>query len=81
MKLFVFHLFDWRGELSNQQCNKVVNVFPHFRNLKLADNFNEQNKKSDLLIDADYYHKFFTDEIIRGKEGKPVAQNTFFGWV
>ena len=67
--------------LSNQQCNKTVNVFPHFRNLKFADNINEQNKKIDLLIGADYYHKFFTDEIIRGKEGEPVAQNTFFGWV
>ena len=32
--------------LSNQQCNKVVNVFPHVRNLKSADNINEQNKKS-----------------------------------
>ena len=53
--------------LSNQQCNKVVNVFPHFRNLKFADNINEQNKKIDLLI--------------RSKEGEPVAQNTFFGWV
>ena len=67
--------------LSNQQCDKVVNVFPHFRNLKFADNINEQNKKIDSLIGADYYHKFLTDEIIRGKEGEPVAQNTFFGWV
>ena len=67
--------------LCNHQCNKVVGVFPHFRNLNFADNINEQNKKIDLLIDADYYLKFFTDEIIRGKEGEPVAQNTFFGWV
>ena len=75
--------------LSNQQCNKVVNVFPHFKNLKFADNIkdvkelniNEQNKKIDLLIGADYYHKFFIDEIIRDKEGEPVAQNTYFSWV
>ena len=33
--------------LPNQQCNKVVNVFPHFRNLKFADNINEQNKTID----------------------------------
>ena len=32
--------------LSKQQCNKVVNVFLHFRNLKFADNTNEQNKKN-----------------------------------
>ena len=66
---------------SNQQCNKVVHVFPHFRNLKYAGNINEQNKKIDFLIGANYYHKFFTEEVIRGKEGEPVAQNTFFGWV
>ena len=32
--------------LSKQQCNKVVNVFLHFRNLKFDDNTNEQNKKN-----------------------------------
>ena len=53
--------------LSNQQCNKVV--FPRFRNLKFADNIDEQNKKIDLLIGPDHYHNFFTDKIIRGKEG------------
>ena len=67
--------------LPNQQCNKVFNVFPHFRNLKFADNINEQNKKIDLLLGGDCYHKFFTDEIIRGKEGEPVVQNTYFDWV
>ena len=45
--------------------------------MKFADNINEQNKKNG----AYYYHKFFTDEIIRGRERKPVAQNTIFGWV
>ena len=60
--------------LFNQQCNKVVNVFPHFRNLKSADNIHDQNKKIDLLIGADYYHKLFTDQIIGGKkQGEPVA--------
>ena len=67
--------------LPNQQCNNVVNVFPHFRNLKFAGNINEQNKKIDLLLGGDCYHKFFTEEIIRGKEGEPVVQNTYFDWV
>ena len=62
--------------LSNQQHNKVVSVFTHFRNLKFADNINEQNKKIDLLTGANYYHKFFTDKIVRGKKGEPVALNT-----
>ena len=39
--------------LFNQQCNQVANVFPHFRNLKSADNIHDQNKKIDLLIGAD----------------------------
>ena len=34
--------------------------------------------KTDLLIGADYYHKFFPDEIIRGKK---FAQNMYCGWV
>ena len=41
----------------------------------------KKTKKIDLLICVDYCHKFFIDEIIRGKEGEPVAQNIFFGWV
>ena len=41
----------------------------------------KKTKKIDLLICADYYHKFFIDEIIRSKEGEPVAQNIFFGLV
>ena len=49
--------------------------------MKLADDINEQNKEIDLSIGSDYYHKFFTDEIIRGKEGEFVAQSTSFGWV
>ena len=40
-----------------------------------------KTKKIDLLIGADYYHKFFTGEIIRDKDGEPVAQNTYFDWV
>ena len=44
--------------------------------MKFDDNINEQNKKIDLLIG-----EFFTDNIIRGKEVEPVAQNTYFGWV
>ena len=39
-------------------------------------------KTKKLIINwCHYYHKFFTDEIIGDKEGEPVAQNTYFGWV
>ena len=79
MRLFVFRLFVLPSLINN--VIKLFNGFLHFRNLKFADNNNEQNKKIDLLIGAYYYHEFYTDEIIRGKEGGPVAQNTIFGWV
>ena len=79
MRLFVFRLFVLPSLINN--VIKLFDGFLHFRNLKFADNNNEQNKKIDLLIGAYYYHEFYTDEIIRDKEGWPVAQNTIFGWV
>ena len=35
----------------------------------------------DILIGTDFYHTFFTDEIIRGKSNKPVELSSHFGWV
>ena len=35
--------------LSNQQCNKVVNVFPHFKNLKFADNIKDVKELNILM--------------------------------
>ena len=32
------------------------------------------------LIGTDFYHTFFTDEIIRGKSNEPVALSSHFGW-
>ena len=34
--------------------------------MELAD---DTNQKNDLLVGADHYHKFYIEEIIRGKEG------------
>ena len=33
------------------------------------------------LLQTDFYHTFFTDEIIRGKSNEPVALSSHFGWV
>ena len=60
--------------LYNQECNKVIIVFPHFKSFKLVGYTNEQNKEIDLIIGTDCYHKFFTN----GKEGEPVAQKAYF---
>ena len=35
----------------------------------------------DILIGADFYYTFFTDEIIRCKSNEPVALSFHFGWV
>ena len=60
MRLFVFDLFFiYSTPLFNQQCNKVFNVFPHFKNLKFADNINEQNKNINwrrLLSEILYWY-------------------------
>ena len=59
----------------------VIIVFPHFKSFKLVNYTNEQNKKNNLIIGTDCYHKFFTNKTIRGKEGEPVAQKTYFGYI
>ena len=35
----------------------------------------------DILIGTDFYHTFFTDEIIRGKSNEPVALSSHFRWI
>ena len=59
----------------------VIIVFPHFKSFKSVNYTNEQNKKNNLIIGTDCYHKLFTNKTIRGKEGEPVAQKTYFGCI
>ena len=60
---------------------QVSQNYPHLKNLKLAGSFDEQFMNKDILIGTDFYHTFFTDEIIRGKSNEPVALRSHFGWV
>ena len=67
--------------ITNQMVTQVSQNYPHLKNLKLADSFDEQLMDTDILIGTDFYHTFFTDEIIQGKSNEPVALSSHFGWV
>ena len=67
--------------ITNQMVTQVSQNYPHLKNLKLADIFDEQFMNIHILIGTDFYHKFFTDEIMRGKSNEPVALSSHFGWV
>ena len=67
--------------ITNQMVTRVSQNYPHLKNLKLTDSFDEQLMNIDILIGTGFYHTFFTDEIIRGKSNEPVALSSRFGWV
>ena len=66
--------------ITNQMVTRVSQNYPHLKNLRLADSFDEQLVNIDILIGKYVYHTFFTDEIIRGKSNEPVALSSHFGW-
>ena len=50
--------------ITNQMVTQVSQNYPHLKNLKLADSFDEQLMNIDILIGTDFYHTFFNNEII-----------------
>ena len=46
----------------------------------LADDFESNYYEVDILVGADQFHRFVSDEMTRGKEG-PVATSSVFGWL
>ena len=67
--------------IANQHNLTVSRFYPYLRHLNLADPFDEKHMSIEMLIGIDYYHPFFLDEIIRGKENEPVAINSYHGWI
>ena len=67
--------------LTNQKIASVSQSYPHLKNLKLADPFTDETMNIDILVGTDFYHTFFTDEVIRGKSNEPVALSSHFGWI
>ena len=67
--------------ITNQMVTRVSQNYPHLKNLRLADSFDEQLMNIDILIKIDFYHTFLSDEIIRGKSNEPVWLSSHFRWV
>ena len=62
--------------ITNQMVTRVSQNYPHLKNLRLADSFDEQLMNIGILIGTDFYHTFFTDEMrytrfLRGKSNEP----------
>ena len=68
--------------LSNQTIELTQDSYPHLRGLQLADNTQEETDlEVHILIEADYYWNFFSDETVRRGTGTPVATNSKLGWL
>ena len=69
--------------LSNQAINFAKDVYPHLRNLPLADcGDGIADLEIDVMIGADFVHCFLLDQVVRGEQPlSPVAILTRFGYV
>ena len=69
--------------LSNQAINVAQYMYPHLRHLPLADcGDGTVELEVDVMIGADYVHKFLLDHVVRGEQPlSPVAILTRFGFV
>ena len=55
--------------------------YAHLKNIKLADAFDADFKKIDILIGLDLYFKLMTGSVRPGNENEPIALESGFGWV
>ena len=69
------------SDIFAQNVSKASRNFSHLQNLQLADPYDNDRKKIDILIGLDVYFKFMTGKIRRGNEFEPVALESCFGWV
>ncbi len=68
--------------ISNQAVELAVKQYPHLSGLNLADNSSPSNDVDiDILIGADFYWNFVSNESRRGEQPGPVALLTRLGWV
>ena len=67
--------------LSGQAINLAVETYDHLKGLKLADSHSSNNEtRVDILIGADHYWDFMTNDIRKGKFG-PVAIYSKLGFI
>ena len=68
--------------ISNQAAEVAVEKYPHLSGLDLADNSSPSSDVDiDILIGADFYWNFVSNESRRGEGCGPVALSTRLGWV
>ena len=71
------------GPISHQVIDIAQSMYPHLRNLQLADSGDGVHDLDvDLMIGADFAYSFLMDHVVRGEPGLgPVATLTRFGYV
>ena len=75
--LFTAYLFRY----FSQNVRHASRNYAHLKNIKLADPFDGDCKKIDILIGLDLHFKFMTGNIHRGNENESMALESCFGWV
>ena len=67
--------------LSRQNISEATKFYPSLTTLCLADTDSGSSEfEVNVLVGLDYYHRFFTGEIIKTKDG-PTANRSILGWV
>lgn len=56
-------------------------VWPHIRDLPLADPQYRERDPIELLLGADVYSAILRDGLRKGKKDEPIAQRTSLGWI
>ena len=68
-------------DLTNQSTKFVAKNCPHLKGLFLTDTSPDGNKKIEVLIGMENYHRFISGNVIQGFPDQPVAVESVFGWV
>lgn len=55
--------------------------WPHIKGLQLADPNFAYSQLIDLIIGSDYYGTIIREDLIKGDQEQPVAQETLFSWI
>ena len=69
------------SDIYGQNVRHVLCNYAHLKNIKLADPFDANCKKIDILIGLNSYFKFIIGNICRSNENEPISRESCFGWV
>ena len=66
--------------IGNPSPINLKKKYEHLRDLYFNDVTQNENLEIDLLIGTDYLVDILTGEVRKGKEGEPIAFETYLGW-